>query len=373
MKKLILLVVLGSLAVGTLACTSTPTPTPKPQPTVSAIKSSSRVVAEGKVVPARSATLAFQVAGVVAQVPVAVGAQVKAGQVIAQLDSKQLELQLAQAEANLTSAQARFNQLKRGPTAEELAAAQQNLKAAQAAYDKLLKPDPNELATLKADLEKTQAVLKQAQTAYDAVGGDSNPNAGMLPQRLQLQNAWLDYQKAQAAYNNKVNPPDAQIQQALATVQSAKSQLAKLTPTAEDLAAAEANVKAAQAARDLAAEQLARAKLVAPFNGTIASLDIKPGESVIAGTPVARLADLGTMQIETTDLTEINVVNVKEGDAVKVSFDAIPELELNGKVASIKGYGDNRQGDIVYTLVITLDQQDARLRWNMTAKVTISK
>jgi len=373
MKKLILLVVLGLLAFGTLACASTPTPTPKPQPTVSAIKSSSRVVAEGKVVPARFATLAFQVAGVVAQVPVAVGAQVKAGQVIAQLDSKQLELQLAQAEANLASAQARFNQLKRGPMPDELAAAQQNLKAAQTAYDKLLKPDPNELAALKADLEKTQAALKQAQTAYDAVGGDSNPNAGMLPQRLLLQNAWLDYQKAQAAYNNKVNPPDAQVQQALAAVQSAKSQLAKLTPTAEDLAAAEANVKGAQAARDLAAEQLARAKLVAPFDGTIASLDIKPGETVGAGTPVARLGDFTTMQVETTDLTEISVINVKEGDAAKVSFDAIPELELNGKVASIKGYGDNRQGDIVYTLVITLDQQDARLRWNMTAKVTISK
>jgi HlyD family secretion protein len=48
-------------------------------------------------------------------------------------------------------------------------------------------------------------------------------------------------------------------------------------------------------------------------------------------------------------------------------------LELTGKVASIKGFGENRQGDIVYTVVVKLDTQDPRLRWNMTAKVTFSK
>lgn len=373
MKKIGIIALLVILAISILACSAPPTPTPKPQPTVAAIKISNRVVAEGKAVPARYAALNFQTPGTVTQVFVAVGERVTAGKVLAQLDSKQLELALAQAEANLAAAQAKFNQLKRGPTPEDLAAAQQTVKSAQTAYDKLLKPDPNDILSAKTDLDKAQAALKTAQAAYDSVGGDSNPNAGMLPQRLQLQNAWLDYQKAQIAYNNKINPPDVQVQQALAVLQTAKNQLAKLTPTAEDLAVAEANAKAAQAARDLANEQLARAKLVAPFDGVIASIDVKPGEQASPAAPVLRLADLTNMQVETTDLTEINVVNVKVGDAVKVSFDAIPELELTGTVASIKGFGENRQGDIVYMLVIKLDKQDERLRWNMTAKVTIAK
>jgi HlyD family secretion protein len=72
-------------------------------------------------------------------------------------------------------------------------------------------------------------------------------------------------------------------------------------------------------------------------------------------------------------LTEINVVNVKEGDAATVTLDAITDLELTGKVVSIKGFGENKQGDIVYTVVVKLDKQDPRLRWGMTAKVTISK
>ena len=55
----------------------------------------------------------------------------------------------------------------------------------------------------------------------------------------------------------------------------------------------------------------------------------------------------------------------------EVTFDALPGLELSGHVSRIKPFGDSRQGDIVYTVVVAPDQRDARLRWNMTAKVTI--
>ncbi len=47
------------------------------------------------------------------------------------------------------------------------------------------------------------------------------------------------------------------------------------------------------------------------------------------------------------------------------------QLELTGRIASIEPYGESKQGDIVYTATIQLDKQDPRLRWNMTAKVTI--
>jgi HlyD family secretion protein len=289
---------------------------------------------------------------------VALGDRVEAGKVLAQLDTKQLELQLAQADANVVAAQAKVNQLKRGPSAEAVAAAQQNLTSAQSAYDGLMHPSTNELAALKSDV-------------YNAVGGDSNPNAGMLPQRAALQAAWLDYQKAQAAYNSKLTPTNAQVQQALAAVQSAKDLLAKLQPTADDLAIAQANVSVAQAARDLAAQQIKNANLVAPFAGTVTTLDIDPGEYAAPGVAVLRLADTTKWQVETTDLTELSIVQVSEGTPVTMTFDGVPGLELPGKVSKIRSYGDTKQGDIVYTVIVTPDQQDARLRWNMTSKVRI--
>ena len=193
-----------------------------------------------------------------------------------------------------------------------------------------------------------------------------------LLQRAQVQAAWLDYQRALAAYDARMKPSNAQMQQALAALASAKNLLAKLQPTADDLTAAQANVNAAQAGRDLIAEQVKNGKLTAPFAGTVTTMDLKSGEFVAPGAAVLRLADTSNFQVETTDLTELNIVNIREGDAVTVSFDAIPSMELAGKVKQIKGYGENRQGDIVYTLVITLDKQDERLRWNMTSKVTLA-
>jgi hypothetical protein len=64
-------------------------------------------------------------------------------------------------------------------------------------------------------------------------------------------------------------------------------------------------------------------------------------------------------------------VRVQEGDEVLVTFDAIEGLEIAGTVVRIKSIGREKLGDITYTVAVQLDDQDARLRWNMTAVVTI--
>ncbi len=308
-------------ALGSSSSSATQQAMPTPKPTAVAKKTETKVVSEAKVVPTRFVSLGFQAGGVIIEVLVNAGDRVEAGTVLARLDTKQLDLQLAQADANLG--------------------------AAQAAYDRLVKPDPIEMAVLKADVDKAKALLDQAQAAYDRIGGDGRPDAGAMPQRAQLQNAWSDYYKAQSLFNSKMQPADAQVKQVKAQVDSAK------------------------AARDLAADQLNRAKIVAPFAGTIASLDAKVGEHVAAGVPTLRLADYSSWQIETTDLTELNIARVHEGDVVTVTFDALTGLELPGTVERIETIGANKQGDIVYTVIIKLSRMDERLRWNMTAKVTV--
>ena len=89
------------------------------------------------------------------------------------------------------------------------------------------------------------------------------------------------------------------------------------------------------------------------------------------GVPVVQLADLGNLQIETDDLTELDIAGVGEGAPAVVAFDGVPGLELTGIVARIRGYGEKTQGDMTYAVTIQLDEQDARLRWNMSASVTI--
>ena len=64
-------------------------------------------------------------------------------------------------------------------------------------------------------------------------------------------------------------------------------------------------------------------------------------------------------------------MRVREGAAATITFDALPGLELAGRVLQIRPLGENKQGDMTYTVVIQPDQLDDRLRWNMTAAVAI--
>jgi HlyD family secretion protein len=91
----------------------------------------------------------------------------------------------------------------------------------------------------------------------------------------------------------------------------------------------------------------------------------------MAGTPVVELADLSAWQIETDDLTELDVVNVQVGSEVALTFDAIPDLEMAGTVQRIKSLGEEKMGDVTYTVVVRPEDYDPRLRWRMTALVII--
>jgi HlyD family secretion protein len=135
---------------------------------------------------------------------------------------------------------------------------------------------------------------------------------------------------------------------------------------------AAAEVQRAQAAVQLAQVALDETELRAPFSGVIAALDMQTGEYVAPGAPTIHLADLSTWQIETTDLTELDVGRVRLRSPVTMTFDAIPGLELSGTVSRIRPLGENKQGDITYAVTITPDRQDARLRWNMTASASIA-
>jgi HlyD family secretion protein len=245
----------------------------------------------------------------------------------------------------------------------------------------------------EASMRGAEAAVTQAQVAYDAarqaeVTGiqAAEQDVASAQARLDAQRAGGDKQQlaaaraavasAQAELNRLTGAGrGGEVAAAQAGVEAAEADLARITadPDSGALARAAAAVARAELAIKQAQRAIDLAILTAPFAGTIASLDLKVREYVAPGAPVVQLADVGGWQIETSDLTELNIVKVHEGDAVTVTFDAIPGLELPGKVSRIKGFGENRQGDITYKVVVTPDQQDARLRWNMTATVSIAR
>lgn len=125
-------------------------------------------------------------------------------------------------------------------------------------------------------------------------------------------------------------------------------------------------------ARDESAAAQMETELRAPFAGVVAAVEMKRGEFVSPGIPVIRLADTSAWLIETTDLTELSVARVHDGDRVSVTFDALPALAMSGTVIGVRTHGENRLGDIVYRVTIRPDRHDPRLYWNMTAVVSIT-
>jgi len=130
------------------------------------------------------------------------------------------------------------------------------------------------------------------------------------------------------------------------------------------VAQAEAAVQAAQAALD-------EATLRAPFDGTIAQITVDQGQVIAPGFVVAGIAWLDAWQVETDDLSEVDVVNVRVGQPVKITVDALPDVTLEGVVASITPRAETRRGDVTYTVTVDVQGDDPRALWGMTAQVEI--
>lgn len=133
-----------------------------------------------------------------------------------------------------------------------------------------------------------------------------------------------------------------------------------------------AESKAAQAlsALDVAKANLALGTLNAPFNGTVASINVIPGELVQVDQAILTLATLNDLQIETTDLSERDIARVKIGQGVTIYIEAL-DVTITGKVTLISPISKTVGGDVVYPVTIKLDEQPEGLLWGMTAEVEI--
>ena len=327
----------------------------------------------GNIEPEARVSLTFKVPGEVQSVAVERSQTVQAGDTLARLESADLELAIQQAQANLDISQARLAQTLAGPSEDEIAAAQASLESAQASYDKLLAgPTQDEITVAKAALEQARAALEQAQAAYDEVA--DLPFVGMLPQALQLEQATIAYESALASYNIQMaGPSELEIKAAEAQVLQAQATLERLTssPTPEEVAIAQAQVDQAQAALEQAQLALENATLVAPFDGVIAALNVRTGESAPVGLPAIVLVDLSSFHID-VEVDEIDIGQVQVGQKALITLDALPEVEIGGHVASIAPTASTGAGVVSYVVTVALDPTDAPLRADMSANVTIT-
>jgi len=133
---------------------------------------------------------------------------------------------------------------------------------------------------------------------------------------------------------------------------------------------AEQELVKVQKALDTARAEFTQAALIAPFNGTVTAIEIAPGELVQPGQVVITLADLDHLKIETTDLSERDLPDVRVGQSANILIEAFSE-EFTGKVIAIAPMADSLGGDVVYEITLEFDAQPPNLLWGMSAEVQI--
>jgi multidrug efflux pump subunit AcrA (membrane-fusion protein) len=332
------------------------------------------ITGRGVVVPVRWAKLSFPVSGQLEEIRVSTGITVSAGQVLATLERQELEMQVELAESELQTQEAQLAQLQEGSSQAEIAAAQASYEAAVAAYEELQAgPSADEKALAEADLKLAEKALQRAQAAYDAVS--SLPDIGARPQSLQLEQATIDFQRAQAAYElTLAGPSEAALKQAASQVASAEAQLEALTDAQPGaIKAAQASVTRAEVGLEQAKLRLEQTTLYAPFDGTITSVaDMHPGDVVNPGSAIATIADLNELQVEITDLDEWGAANTSVNQTVDMLVPALNNRSVRGRVTFVASEPTiHSSGAVFYKALVSLDTQEPALRWGNSVRVRL--
>lgn len=349
---------------------------PQAPPTVAVTRGDVQqsVTAPGTLVGAREQVLSMAVGGRLAQFNVRAGDSVKAGAILAQLDTTNLEFTLQIAQANLTSAQAQLNKLQAPPSDTDVAAARAKVTSAQSAYEAAVAKNNHlndQIIVARANLDKATVTLQAKQAAYDRVAWRSD--VGMMPQSTELQQATIDYQSALANYNLvTADINDSAVKSAAQALAQARADLATLTapPSPQDIAQQQAAIDSAQIAVRQAQANLDAAKLVAPFDGVVQEVQVSAGDTVNAGAPLVQLSDPNALEARTT-VSEEDYPLTKVGQTAQLYFDAQPDLIITGKISEIVPLRDSASSSPVYPVFITLDTVPPGLAPGMTVDGSI--
>jgi multidrug efflux pump subunit AcrA (membrane-fusion protein) len=367
-------------------------PEPAPAETEPAVLQDTvgEIIAEAVIEPVRWSELHCTGSGTVVEVLAEEGETVDEGDLVVRLDASEAQLTVREAEAALALAKAQLAQVRAGPRPEEIVEAEAQLAdvraglaRAEAQRDQLI------AGTMEAEVAGARAEVAGAETEHmvalsrhrDAYDKDRKKDEDL---RKQADYELLAAREALSAARTELDTVrgisyarlrGAQAGVALAAAQQdvseAQLELLRAGVRPEEIAVSEVLVEQAEAALQTAKAALAHTEIGAPFAGTVTQINVEVGETAAPGAVIVVLATLDQLQVRTTDLIELDVARVSEGQRVIVKVDALPALSLPGRVAHIDLQAVDHHGDVTYPITVELDEVETQLRWGMTAMLEI--
>jgi HlyD family secretion protein len=336
----------------------------------------------GSVYARQTVTLSWQTGGTVASVPVKVGQQVKAGDVLASLAPSSYGQDVISAQNDLVSAKQALQDLydsaatNLASSQAAQATAQIALDQAQTTWDAMNSPRPSQ-AVINQTLADYNAAQRQVGSLLDdyhranRLYDPTDPHVASVTK--DLTDAQLKAQQLLADYNwmtRNYTPEDLfKAQTALATAKAqmadAQRNIAKWQngPSAADVQVAQSRIDKDQAA-------INNTSLTAPFSGTVTSLTIMPGDVVTAGTTAMRIDDMTHRSIDVR-VSEVDINRVKLGQTANVNLDAVSGKTYTGKVTEIGQVGTASGGVVYFTVTLELTDANAAVKPGMTATVDV--
>jgi len=340
--------------------------------------SSGDVTASGIVQPLQDTQLAFALAGTVQKVYVMEGDQVKAGDILAELDNASIQSEVDQAQRTL----------REMTSAAAIATAEQDLANDQKTYDDAKKKvdsinnrhaDNVTINYLKDQVTLAQQTLDRARDAYKRTARLSSVDPVRAQAATNLYNAQQAYNMALSNLNWYANPPSANdvalatadLDSATAALQEAKWYLSELkgeSISADATGAQLAQLQQTRADLQAAQDKLEHTRLQSPISGAVTTLKIVAGEYVTPGQTIVAVSNVTNLQVVTTDLSERDVPKVSVGQSVKVLVEPL-NTEIDGHVIFISPVADTLGGDVVYKTTIALDNLPEGIRAGMSVTV----
>lgn len=348
---------------------------------------SSTVISEGTLIPQQDVTLAFEAGGTVTSIRVSKGDTVKAGEVLMVIgDQMQLEAQQKSIAADLIDAQQALDDLNQNAGVDKQTAwknlmdAQDAFNTAQEDYDDL------DEDAYQDDLQDAEEDVIEAQQDVEDAQTDLQDYLNLDEDNSTRQRYEDDLKDSQDSHHEKVRAKsEIQLEhdRVVNTYQQAEAALAVTQaeyekrqdgPDSDMLASLNAQVESLQASQSAVEEQLAKMSLTAPFNGQVMEIYIDESEFASPGQPVIVIANTTQWMAETTDLTELEVVNIQDGQPVSIEAEVYPGVNFSGTVDSIGIYPKMDQGDVLYAVRIKVNTRDLPdLKWGMSLTITFEQ
>ncbi len=332
------------------------------------------VTASGVVRSMNQAQFVATGSGSVQIVQTAVGREVREGDILVVLAGRE-KMQAAVEAARLEqlSAEQALDAVYRDAD-KVRAAAQVRLAEANKALDEAVKRreyrnfrngSESSINEARADFILAKDYLEKARDGYSYYADLDDDNINKAGALTALSAAQKAYDKAVSNLNYLTGmPAELDVEQAEADLQAAKAEAADAEkaldrvrngPDPETVALAEARVSNAKAQLLASQSSLDEMEIKAPFDGTIGRLDVHTGDWVTPGQLILAMVDLKHLLVETTDLSERDVVKVRGGEPVTVYVKAL-DMDISGAVAEIAPMADALGGDVVYKTIISLDE-----------------